>query len=236
MLTALLFDLDGTLADTDPIHFRTWKDILQNHGLHIDRSFYEQHFSGRLNAAIVRDLLPDLSPEEGQQLSWHKEAEFRRRAAGELKPMAGLLDVLAWATERHLKQAVVTNAPAENAEFMLEVLGLRNQFDTVVLAEELERGKPDPLPYQVALAQLGVSSANAIAFEDSPSGIRSAVAAGIFTVGITSTQPPDVLYQAGATLVVANFAEWFATHISSASSNKLSTYPQQKSEFSIAQN
>lgn len=207
MLTALLFDLDGTLADTDPIHFRTWKDILQNYGLSIDRSFYEQRFSGRLNAAIVHDLLPELSAEEGQQLSWNKEAEFRKRAAGELAPMAGLSDLLTCATEQQLKQAVVTNAPAENADFMLEVLGLRNQFATVVLAEELERGKPDPLPYQVALERLGVSSAAAIAFEDSPSGVRSAVAAGILTVGIASTQPPDVLYQVGATLVVPNFAD-----------------------------
>ncbi len=208
MLTALLFDLDGTLADTDPIHFRTWKDILQNFGLTIDRAFYEQHFSGQLNAAIVQDLLPALSPEEGQQLSWDKEAEFRRRATGELEPMAGLTDLLAWATNHHLKQAIVTNAPAENAEFMLEVLGLSNHFDTVVLAEELERGKPDPLPYQVALQRLDVSAANAIAFEDSPSGVRSAVAAGILTIGIASTQVPDVLYEAGATSVVSNFEEW----------------------------
>lgn len=222
MLTALLFDLDGTLADTDPIHFRTWKDILQNYGLTIDRAFYEQHFSGRLNAAIVRDLLPDLSLEEGQQLSWHKEAEFRRRAAGELEPMAGLSDVLAWATKHALKQAVVTNAPAENAEFMLAVLGLTNQFDTVILAEELERGKPDPLPYQVALEQLGVASANAIAFEDSPSGVRSAVAAGILTVGIASTQPPDVLYDMGATSVVANFEEWLLANASASLRNQVS--------------
>jgi HAD superfamily hydrolase (TIGR01509 family) len=207
MLTALLFDLDGTLADTDPIHFRTWKDILQKYGLSIDRAFYEQHFSGRLNAAIVRDLLPELSPEDGQQLSWDKEAEFRRRAVGELEPMAGLSALLTWATEQHLKQAVVTNAPAENAEFMLDVLGLRNQFATVVLAEELARGKPDPLPYQVALERLGVPAAGAIAFEDSPSGVRSAVAAGILTVGIASTHPPDVLYKLGATLVIPNFAD-----------------------------
>jgi HAD superfamily hydrolase (TIGR01509 family) len=207
MLTALLFDLDGTLADTDPIHFRTWQDMLQPYGLNIDRPFYEQHFSGRLNAAILQDLLPHLSLEEGAQLSWDKEAEFRRRAAGELEPMQGLRELLTWANECHLRQAAVTNAPAENAAFMLEVLGLTHQFETLVLAEELERGKPDPLPYQVALERLGVDASSAIAFEDSPSGIRSAVAAGIQTVGISSTQAPKTLYDLGATLVVSDFAD-----------------------------
>ncbi|NJP08274.1 MAG: HAD family phosphatase [Leptolyngbyaceae cyanobacterium RU_5_1] len=207
MLTALLFDLDGTLANTDPIHFRTWQDMLRDYGLTIDRPFYEKHFSGRLNAAIVRDLLPHLSREEGQQLSWRKEAEFRKRAAGELQPLAGLPELLTWSNRQQLKQAVVTNAPAENAQFMLQVLGLADHFDTVVLAEELERGKPDPMPYQVALERLGVSCKAAIAFEDSPSGIRSAVGAGILTVAIASTHPPQNLHTLGATLTVANFAD-----------------------------
>jgi beta-phosphoglucomutase len=207
MLQALLFDLDGTLADTDPVHFQTWQEVLRGYGWEIDHPFYKANFSGRLNAAIVRDLLPQLTAEEGEHLSAHKEAEFRRRAGGELQPMAGLMHLLAWADGQHLKQAVVTNAPVENARFMLEVLGLGDRFPTVVLAEELERGKPDPLPYQVALQRLGVSAQSAVAFEDSPSGVCSAVGAGILTVGIASTQTPEVLYAAGATLVVPDFAD-----------------------------
>jgi HAD superfamily hydrolase (TIGR01509 family) len=207
MLQALLFDLDGTLADTDPIHFQTWLEVLRDYGWEIDHPFYKSHFSGRLNAAIVQDLLPQLSPEEGEHLSAHKEAEFRRLAQGALQPMAGLMNLLAWADGQHLKRAVVTNAPVENARFMLEVLELSDRFSTVVLGEELERGKPDPLPYQVALQRLGVSAQAAVAFEDSPSGVRSAVGAGILTVGIASTQSPETLHATGATLVVPDFAD-----------------------------
>lgn len=207
MLTALLFDLDGTLANTDPIHFATWKDVLKPYGLEIDREFYDKHFSGRLNAAIVADLLPQLSVEEGEQFSWNKEAEFRRRATGEMKPLEGLMELLTWANTQQLKQAVVTNAPVENAEFMLNVLTLQNHFETVVIAEQLERGKPDPLPYQVGLERLGVSAKSAVAFEDSPSGIRSAVAAGILTVGLATTHTAEQLYAMGAKLVVDDFAD-----------------------------
>jgi len=207
MLKALLFDLDGTLADTDPIHFQTWRDLLYGHNLEINRSFYNSRFSGRMNAAIVGDLLPHLSVAESQTLSNLKEAQFRQRAATQLQPMPGLLNFLSWADAHHLAKAVVTNAPIENVEFMLSVLEVGDRFDTVVLGEALERGKPDPLPYQVALEQLSISAQSAVAFEDSPSGIRSAVAAGILTVGIASTHLPDVLYGVGATLVVHDFAD-----------------------------
>ena len=223
MLQALLFDLDGTLADTDPIHFQTWRDLLRPYGLEVDRSFYQQHFSGRLNAAIVADLLPHLSAATGQQLSLEKEAEFRRRAAGELQPMPGLLNLMHWAEVQDLRQAVVTNAPVENARFMLEVLHLQERFSTIVLGEELPRGKPDPLPYQVALQRLNLPTQAAIAFEDSPSGIRSAVAAGILTVGIASTHEPQILLAAGAALVCADFTDPALTALLQQSLQPLST-------------
>ncbi len=207
MLKALLFDLDGTLANTDPIHFQTWQAVLQDYGLEIDHAIYNRQFSGRTNAAIVSDLLPHLSPIAATALSQHKEAEFRQRAAHQLSPMTGLMEFLAWAEAHHLDQAVVTNAPVENVDFMLSVLGLGDRFNTIVLGEQLERGKPDPLPYQVALERLSITAQSAVAFEDSPSGIRSAVGAGILTVAIASTHPADVLYAVGATLVVPDFSD-----------------------------
>ena len=207
MLQALLFDLDGTLTHTDAIHFRTWQRVLSAFDLEIDQAFYDQHFSGRLNEAIVAEVLPQLSAEAGRKLSWEKEAEFRRQAVGALQPLAGLLDLLQWAASQQLKTAVVTNAPVENAEFMLRVLGLGDRFETVVIAEQLERGKPDPLPYQTALERLGVAAQAAIAFEDSPSGIRSAVGAGILTVGMATTHSAATLQTDGAKLVIQDFAD-----------------------------
>jgi len=205
MIKALLFDLDGTLANTDLIHFQTWQVVLQDYGLTLDRPFYDRMFTGRLNAAILRDVLPQLSSTAMSRLSQHKEAEFRRRAARQIKPLAGVLEILDWATYQGLRMAVVTNAPVKNAHFMLAVLRLADRFSTVVFGDTLPKGKPDPLPYQVALDRLGIKAHEAIAFEDSPSGVRSAVGAGIITVGIATTQPPAVLYELGAKLVVPDF-------------------------------
>ncbi|NJO80229.1 MAG: HAD family phosphatase [Cyanobacteria bacterium RM1_2_2] len=204
MLKALLFDLDGTLAETDSIHFLIWQECLCDYGLEIDRSFYKSKISGRLNPDIVADLLPQLNQTEQEDFIWRKEAEFRNRADS-LTRLPGLSNLLDWATEKGLKQAVVSNAPRENAEFMLKALHLETRFDAVVLGDDLPVGKPDPLPYQEALKRFNLEKEEAIAFEDSPSGIQSAVAAGIRTVGIASTHAPDELRQLGATLVISDF-------------------------------
>ncbi|MBD1853122.1 HAD family phosphatase [Leptolyngbya sp. FACHB-711] len=205
MLKALLFDLDGTMADTDPVHFQNWQSILLSYGITIDRPTYRAKFSGRRNQEIVPEILPQLTIAEGDELGERKEAMFRQQAATVLQPMPGLLEVLRWTEQHQLKRAIVTNAPLENVEFMLGVLHLDSEFPLVVLGDELPRGKPDPMPYLAALDQLGVTASETIAFEDSPSGIRSAVAAGIPTVGIASTHEPQKLYDLGAFLVIDNF-------------------------------
>lgn len=203
-LAAILYDLDGTLANTDPIHFQAWQECLLPYGFKIDEAFYKSRISGRLNPAIVADLLPQLSPEAGQAFVDRKENRFRDLAS-RLAPLSGLEALITWATKRSLKQAVVTNAPQENAWFMLKALKLETAFDRVVVSEELGIGKPDPAPYLYGLKALEMPANQAIAFEDSPSGVRSAVAAGILTVGIASTQAPEDLYAVGATIVIADF-------------------------------
>lgn len=135
-----------------------------------------------------------------------KEARFRQRGK-DLKPLPGLDRILTWSASLGLKTAVVTNAPRKNAEFMLHSLSLGDYFPIVVLAEDVPQGKPHPDTYQAALDQLAVSAENAIAFEDSPSGVRSAVAAQIDTVGVASTHSPLSLEKAGAMRVISDFTE-----------------------------
>lgn len=206
MLSAILFDLDGTLVNTDLIHFQIWQEILKDYGLEIDTAFYNQRISGRTNQEIIKDILPQLTSEQGQQLAEFKEARFRN-SGEKLLPLAGLPEILDWVKTAGLKPAVVTNAPRKNAEFMLAALGLNTTFPIVVLAEEAIAGKPDPAPYQLALERLGISADAAIVFEDSPSGIQSAVGAGIYTIGVASTHAPQHLLDAGASRLIWDFTD-----------------------------
>ena len=207
MLKAVLFDLDGTLANTDPIHFQIWQELLVPYGMTIDQEFYDRRISGRLNIDIVQDLLPQLSPDDGVAFSDNKEAQFLATAADQLQRMPGLTDFLHHIERRGYAAALVTNAPRPNAEFMLKTLALNGVFQPVIIADDLPKGKPDPLPYQTALDILGIVSDEAIVFEDSPSGVRAAIAAGITTIGMTSTHSDTALRQLGAEFTIADFTD-----------------------------
>ena len=154
MLKAILFDLDGTLANTDPLHYQTWKEILNNHAIAINHNYYKQYISGRTNPAIIQDLLPQLSTTEAEELANYKEAKFREIAIN-LQPFT-----IEWVKNQKLQKAVVTNAPPENAKFMLEVLQLKDTFPLVILGGEMTVGKPDPAPYKLCLEKLAISPKN----------------------------------------------------------------------------
>ncbi|MBP5976677.1 HAD-IA family hydrolase [Brasilonema sp. CT11] len=207
MLAAILFDLDGTIANTDPIHYQVWREMLIGYDMDIDEIFYKSRISGRTNPQIVKDLLPQLSPEEGAKFADEKEAVFRQKAKTILKPLSGFSELIAWTDTHQLKRALVTNAPRLNVQFVLEVLEIKEVFHTVVIAENEIAAKPNPAPYQVALNKLGITAEQAIALEDSPSGIHSAVGAGIRTIGVTTTQESIVLQSFGAFMTVPDFTD-----------------------------
>jgi HAD superfamily hydrolase (TIGR01509 family) len=205
MLNALLFDLDGTLADTDTLHLLALQQLLlEEDGRVFTQAEFEAHVSGQANANMCRYLFPQRSVAEHQAFADRKEVRFRQLSP-QLTPMPGLVRLLDFARDQGIGVAVVTNAPRANADHMLEALGLRERFETVIVAEELPRAKPDPLPYLTGLERLHARAEVAIAFEDSIPGLTAAVKAGIFTVGLVTSQSREALLAAGAHLVVDDF-------------------------------
>lgn len=206
MRSAALFDLDGTLVDADHFHFEAWRDRLAAYGVALDLDGYNSRIMGRKNTAIVADLLPRLSVEDGAAISDAKEAAFRTLAA-HMDPAAGLLDFLDWLDQHDVPIAVVTNAPRANAEHSLGALALAERFAEVVIGDELAEAKPHPLPYLTGLERLGGEAARSLAFEDSPSGIQAALAAGLAVVGLTTSLDADRLLQEGVGLAIQDFAD-----------------------------
>lgn len=211
MTAALLFDLDGTLADTDHLHLAAFNDVLAPYGVALDRESYARRVMGKANRDIARELVPHLPLTEAMPLLDRKEAAYRRQcqelATGELVPIAGLCDLLDWAAARRISSAVVTNAPRANAELVLHALGIASRFQTLVIAGELAEMKPHPLPYLTALAELGADAARSVVFEDSPSGISAGSGAGMPVVGLMTTLSADALLGAGATLAVRDYRD-----------------------------
>ncbi|MDB5408597.1 MAG: haloacid dehalogenase superfamily protein subfamily variant 3 with third motif having or [Rhodospirillales bacterium] len=204
-LRALVFDLDGTLVDSDPFHFQAYHEIAARHGVAIDESFFAAHVSGHTNAEACAAMFPAMTHDEHRAIAAEKEVNFRA-ALATAQALPGVHALFDWAVAENLRIGLVTNAPAANVDHMLGVLGLTGRFDTIVLGETLARGKPDPLPYVTALQRLGIDAGAAVAFEDAVPGVISAVTAGIATVGITASRG-DALAAAGAALIVPDFTD-----------------------------
>ncbi|RDV00749.1 HAD family hydrolase [Trinickia dinghuensis] len=201
---SLLFDLDGTLANTDEHHFGAFQVLLGERGRSISIETYQSRIMGATNDVIMREFFPDVPEHLHPALADRKEALFRASVT-HMEPAAGALKIFEWARSRGVGIAVVTNAPRANAELMLNGLGLADRIDTLVIGDELPRGKPDPLPYLTGLERLGASAERALAFEDSLSGIRAASAAGIYTFGMRTALPTQTLLDAGANDVIDDF-------------------------------
>ncbi|KAJ1296180.1 hypothetical protein BS78_01G279700 [Paspalum vaginatum] len=210
-LEAVLFDIDGTLCDSDPIHFCAFRELLQqigfNGGVPITEEFYSANISGGHNDDLARALLPDMDHQKAMRLMDEKEALFRKLAPGQLKAVDGLHDLCEWMQCRDLKRAAVTNAPRANAELMLSLLGLADFFPVLVIGSECGRAKPFPDPYLRALDLIGASPDHTFIFEDSASGVRAGVAAGVPVVGLTTRNPGKVLSDAGASLLIQDFQD-----------------------------
>ncbi len=206
MSTALLFDLDGTLVDTDAQHLIAFQQVFARHGVGIDKEKYVRHIMGASNAMIADVFLTHVSPADQRRALDDKEAHFRANC-GALRPVAGVAALLDFADLHGFGRAVVTNGPRANAELMLAAIGLRLRLPILVIGGELQRPKPDPLPYLTGLDLTGGVAKNSLAFEDSLAGIRSASAAGIDVVGLTTTLDAATMRAAGATLAVADFTD-----------------------------
>ena len=206
MTPILLFDMDGTLVDTEHLHFEAFRTVLGPHGVDLSWSDYRRFVMGHPNHAIAAHFLPHVPQHSHADLMDDKERRYRALVT-DVTPSAGLLDLLAWADAEAIPYAVVTNAPRANADLVLEALGIRARFRAVVAGDEVTHQKPHPMPYLTAAAAIGGDPRRAVAFEDSGSGVASAVAAGLAVVGVTPALDENDLRGRGAGLLVEDYRD-----------------------------
>ncbi|CAM8991061.1 unnamed protein product [Rhodiola kirilowii] len=206
---AIFFDIDGTMIDSDLLHFRAFQELLlevgYNGGVPIDEEFYVRDVCGKHNDLLGQFLFPQWDARKSTQFLANKEELFKKMAVKELKIVAGLDRMFKWIKDRGLKHAAVTNAPRPSAEFLLSRTGLGDKFETVVIGIEWGRPKPFPDPYLKALELLRVSNKRAFVFEDSIAGIKAGVAAGLPVVAVAIRNPPELLEEAGAVMTIRDY-------------------------------
>lgn len=202
---ALLFDIDGTLADTDPLHLKAFNQVLGPHGHVFDHARFSRELQGFANVAIGERFLSHEAPDRRALILDEKEEVFRTLVAGQIAPLPGLMALLDRADAAGIPMVAVTNAPRLNAELLLSGLGITHRFKALVIGAELPHGKPHPLPYQEGLRFVGARAEASIAFEDSRTGVQSATAAGIPTIGVRTSLSHADLVAVGAVASAGSF-------------------------------
>ena len=204
--TALIFDMDGVLVDSEPLHKRAKELAFEEHGIFLSEAVYDS-YKGRPDATMLPEILTarGWSAERIEELSRRKR-EIYESIEHELKVVPGAAEFVRWAATRY-KIALATSATARNREASLKLSGVGDLFETVVDASGHTRPKPDPEVFLRAIEKLGVSPRDCWIIEDSVNGLRAAKAAGCVVVAITTTFERRILEKAGADRVVESFEE-----------------------------
>jgi HAD superfamily hydrolase (TIGR01509 family) len=202
---ALLFDIDGTLTDTDALHLEAFNQVLGPRGHLFDHARFTKELQGFSSASIAERFLADEPVQRQASIMAEKEKTFRRLVARRIQPLPGLMALLALADRANVPMVAVTNAPRLNAEMLLSGLGIVERFKVLVIGDELALGKPHPMPYLEGLRAVGAAPEASVAFEDSRSGVQSASSAGIATIGIRTSLSHADMVAAGAVMSAKDF-------------------------------
>jgi beta-phosphoglucomutase len=211
-----IFDMDGTLVDNTPYHFKSWQAFYKNHGLgELAESTYKTSISGVPIIETLRGLFPDVDDATLKSYLNEKETYYREIYAPFLRPINGLENFLSEMKDAGVKMAMASSATMEDINFILNKIPIRNDFEAIIDGSRVTKGKPNPQIFLKAAEELNADPADCVVFEDSLAGIKAANAAGMKVVAITTghkaaqLQPSNLVIDDYSTLTVQQLAALF---------------------------
>ena len=196
---AVLWDMDGTLIDSEAFHWISWRNALAMEGITITHEQFLSSFGQRDDSIVPQWLGAAATPERIQRVANTKEELYRHLVRRDgISPIPG---VARWIHQLHKDgwhQAIASAAPRGNIDVVLEALSAAHIFQAIVSAEDVHRGKPDPEVYLVAAARLEVPPERCIVVEDAVVGVQGARSAGMKSIGISRNGkelPADIVVQ-----------------------------------------
>jgi len=202
MTGAVLWDLDGTLIDSEQYHWLAWRDTMAAEDVPLTYPQFLKTF-GLRNDAIIPQWIPGATNEQIDRIANTKEQLYRRLVReGGLAPLPGAAEWTERLAHDGWRQAIASSAPRENIVAVLAVIGLGAVFQAVVSAEDVTLGKPDPQVFLTAASRLGSTPARSIVVEDAGAGVEAARRAGMPSIGVSRKGPP-----LPADLAVASLAD-----------------------------
>jgi beta-phosphoglucomutase family hydrolase len=193
---AVIWDMDGIIADTASYHFKAWQHVFQKRGINFTKADFRRKF-GQRNDTIIRKVLgEDLPTTEIDTITSEKEEFFRHGVKQNIKPLPGVINLMESLKENGFSLALASSAPTENIQLILKGLDIGNYFHAIVCGREVAEGKPSPQGFLLAANKLGVAPENCIVIEDAVAGVIAAKRAGMRCIAVTNTNPRESLAEA----------------------------------------
>jgi len=203
---AIIFDFDGVVVDSEPIHLKAFQEVLARNGVEMTRADYYETYLGFDDhdcfAAAGQDHGVNFPERQIAEMTARKTRLVQRAFAESLVALPGAVELIAAADAAGVPLAVCSGALRDEIELASKTVGAWEHFKIIVPAEDVQRGKPDPQGYQLALERLAdavgkkLLPGKTIAVEDSPAGIAAAKDAHMIVLAVTNSYPPDQLRQA----------------------------------------
>ena len=205
-LIGAIWDLDGTLVDTEQNHYHAWRTLLAEHGKDLSYDTFRPTFGLRNDDVLVHHFGFHAEVDPIAELSDRKEEFFRASVESDgVAFLPGAVELVQHFAHISVPQAIASSAPPGNIDLILRVTGLMAHFAAVVSSEEVTRGKPAPDIFLKASEHLELPAGRCVILEDAPAGVQAGRAAGSRVVAITAAFSAEAL--AGADLVVTSFTE-----------------------------
>ena len=188
-LEAVLWDMDGVIADTADYHYSAWRDVFGARGVTFSKSDFMRHFGQRHDTIIKFALGDALTFEEIEAIAEKKQLLYRERVSKNVVPLPGAIELIELLNKNKIKTAIATSAVPKNIDVILKGLGIQDSFQTIAFGMEVTEGKPSPQIFQLAATRLSVRPADCVVIEDAIAGVAAAKRAGMKCVAVTNSHP-----------------------------------------------
>src|SRR4030042_3777701 len=195
-LEAVLWDMDGVIADTADCHYSGWRDVFKERGVEFSKADFMRHFGQRHDTIINFVLGNKLSAEEVDAITKQKQSLYRQRVSQNVIPLPGAIKLIKSLNKNGIKTAIASSAVSKNIDVILNGLGIEDSFQAIAFGTEVAEGKPSPQIFQLAAKRLDIKPANCVVIEDAIAGVAAAKRAGMKCVAVTNSHPVTSLKNA----------------------------------------
>jgi HAD superfamily hydrolase (TIGR01509 family) len=212
MIRGIVFDMDGVIIDSHPVHRRAWRKFLATMGVSVSDQELDFILEGRRREDILRHFLGDL-PSSMIADYGHRKDQFFEENFDDIRLIPGVREFLGALSTAGIWAAIATSASSARTRATLRRLGLEKNFRTVVTADDVGAGKPDPTVYLLAGQRLGLFPEELLVLEDAPCGVLAAKAAGMKCIGVSTNGRAEALRRCGAQSVIPDFVGLGVEHL-----------------------